>query len=596
MTLVAYVPALQGGFIWDDDDYVTENPTLRSLDGLRRIWLEPRSVPQYYPLVHTSYWIEYRLWGLAPFGYHLVNVLLHGLGAVLLWRVLRRLRVPGAWLAAAVFALHPVHVESVAWITERKNVLSGVFYLGAALAYLKWALSEGEAKGARSGRGLYALSLGLFLCALLSKTVAATLPAALLVVLWWKRGRVTLRDALPLVPMLVAGAAAGSLTSWLERHHVGAVGPEWDLTLLERALVAGRALWFYLGKLVWPHPLLFVYPKWKPSTADPEAWALLLSALAALGALFALRGRSGRGPLAAALYFALTLLPALGFFAIYPMRFSWVADHFQYLASIGPIALAIGGAASLSRGGRVGGRAGAAACAAVLLAFGGLTWSQARLYRDEETLWRETVLRNPGAWIAHNNLGGILLERGELEAARARFEEAVRLEPRYPEAQNNLGIVLERQGRRDEAVARYRAAIEADPSFADAHNNLGVALASEGRLDEALPHLREAVLIRPWFARARYNLGLALSGRGELEAALHELEEAARLEPGDRDAHLAVGVTASRLAAARALEGRSEEARRLQVRAVTAARASGREDVVREAEEKLRLYTGPAPQ
>ncbi|MBU0640698.1 MAG: hypothetical protein KKB50_17685 [Planctomycetes bacterium] len=248
-TLAAYVPAMRGGFIWDDDYYVSDNQTLRTTDGLRRIWLEPGAVPQYYPLVHTTYWVEYRLWQDWAPGYHAVNVVLHALSALLVATALRRLQVPGAWFAALLFALHPVHVESVAWITERKNVLSGLFYLLAVLAYCRFA--NLDSNPARPGRcwGCYTLALALFLCALLSKTVTASLPAALLLLIWWKRGRIGGRDIAPLVPFFALGIALGLVTVWMEKHHVGAQGELWHLALAERLLVAGRAAWFYAGKL-----------------------------------------------------------------------------------------------------------------------------------------------------------------------------------------------------------------------------------------------------------------------------------------------------------------------------------------------------------
>ncbi len=245
---------MHGGFIWDDDDYVQDNPTLRSLAGLGQIWFQPGATRQYYPLVHTTYWLEYRLWGLDPTGYHVVNVILHALSAVVVWRILSRLQVPGAWAAAALFALHPVHVESVAWITERKNALSGAFYLSAAWAYLRY-------EAARRPRW-YGAALVLFAAALLSKTVTCTLPAALLLVLWWKGQTPMRRPAVALGPFFVLAVAMSAVTVWMERHSVGAWGPEWDLSLVERGLIAGRALWFYAAKLLVPLDLAFIYLRW----------------------------------------------------------------------------------------------------------------------------------------------------------------------------------------------------------------------------------------------------------------------------------------------------------------------------------------------
>ncbi len=339
LTVLAYLPALRGGFIWDDDLHVTQNQLLRTWQGLVDIWLTPGAILQYYPLTHTSWWVQYHLWGLAPLGYHLVNVLLHGSSAAVLWRVLRRLAVPGAWMAAAVFALHPVQVESVAWVTELKNVQSGFFYLLALLGYLRWGLAD-DAEPA-GGRRIYALSFLSFACAVLSKSVTCTLPAAVALILWWKRGRLAPGQVVALVPLAAVSVAAGVLTAWWERHYVGAAGEDWALSLPERCLVAGRALWFYAAKLVWPFELAFTYRRW---ALEPHAWwpwFFPLGAVAVVVALAALRRRLGPAPLVAALYFSGTLGPALGFVDVYPMRYSFVADHFQYLASIGVITLLV---------------------------------------------------------------------------------------------------------------------------------------------------------------------------------------------------------------------------------------------------------------
>ncbi len=338
MTVICYVPAMRGGFIWDDDENVTRNMVLRSWSGLAEIWTNPRSTQQYYPLTHTSFWIQYQLWDLNPFAYHLANIFLHSLNAIILWFVLRRLSVPGAWFAAAVFAVHPVHVESVAWITERKNVLSGAFYFASMLAYIRFAGLDDLPKVPR----YYWLALGLFVCALLGKTATATLPAALLILLWWKRDRLTLRDILPLIPLFILGIGMGLLTGHLEKHHVGAVGEEWNIPIINKILIAGRIPWFYAGKLIWPAPLIFNYPRWHINPLDIWQYIYPIGVIVLIVFLWVLRNIIGKAPLAAVLYFGATLVPALGFFNVYFMRYSYVQDHFQYLASVGVIALISG--------------------------------------------------------------------------------------------------------------------------------------------------------------------------------------------------------------------------------------------------------------
>jgi Flp pilus assembly protein TadD len=532
LTCVAYVPAMRGGFIWDDDAYVTNNTTLRDAAGLARIWLEPQSVPQYYPLVFTGFWAEYHLWGLAPLGYHVVNVLLHAASAVLLWRLLARLAVPGAWLAAAVFALHPVHVESVGWITERKNVLSGLFYLAAFHAYLRFD------DAGRRRWGAYAACVALFVCALLSKTVTSSLPIAVAIALWWRRGRLEARDLVPLLPLLVVGAGFGALTAWLEQHHVGA-GEDWSLTRPERFLIAGRAPWFYLGKLVWPHPLVFIYPRW---ALDPHAWwqvALSVATVAVAAVAWALRARVGRGPLAATLFFGATLFPALGFVDVYPFRYSFVADHFQYMASIGPIALlcglAVRGAARLPR------PAATIAAAALLAVLGALTWDQGYAYADLETLWRDTIAKNPDAGMAHDNLANILLARGALAEAVDHYREALRVKPNHVEARNNMGAALVRLGRVDEAIGHLREALRIQPIFSEPHFNLGVAYATQGKTADAIAEYSEAIRIRPTHADAQNNLGSLLVGQGKLQEATDHFRAAVQARPDFPEAHTNLG-------------------------------------------------------
>ena len=465
--LVAYYPAIEAGFIWDDDAYVIANPTLRTVDGLKRIWLEPMASPQYYPLVFSSFWIEYHLWDLHPRGYHLVNVLLHAANGILLWLILRRLHLPIAWFVAALFVLHPVHVESVAWITERKNVLSGFFYLSAALAYFRFAPLEQTPMNFAGRRGWYVLALILFVCALLSKTVTCSLPAALLLVLWWKRPKLAWREVAALIPFFAAGIALALVTVWMEKYHVGA-GKDWHLTPVERLLVAGRALWFYAGKLVWPANLSFIYPRWE---IDPGAgWPYLFpaAALAVLIGLWLARRRLGKGPLVACLFFAGTLFPALGFIDVYPMRFSFVADHFQYLASIGLLALfAAAGAALLGKLAPKQPIIGPAVGAGCLIVFAVLTWAQAEVYTDLKTLWTDTLEENPGCWLAHNNLGQILFLQKRYDEARRHHEEAVRLKPDDPYHQFNLGKDLWFQEKVGEATRAFAESVRLDPEFED---------------------------------------------------------------------------------------------------------------------------------
>ena len=554
ITLAAYAPAVRDGFIWDDDAYVTRNATLRSLDGLWRMWFVPYSLPQYYPLVHTTFWLEYHLWGLAPAGYHVVNVLLHGASAVLFWRLLLRLRVPGAWLAAALFVVHPAGVESVAWVTERKNVLSLALALGSLLAYLRFAPPEANVDNVASAPSAarlrwYGAALVLFLAALLSKTVVASLPAVLLVICWWKRGRVTWQDVVPLVPFFVAGAGLGLYTVWLETTHVGAAGAAWSFTPFERVLIAGRAVWFYAGKLAVPSPLIFFYPRWE---IDDRVWWQYLYPLAALTLLVGLwlaRGRIGRGPLAALLIFVGVLTPALGFFNVYPFRYSFVADHFQYHASLALIALAAAGGALLAR--RSGADARSLArflAAATLITLVVLTFRRTFVYQDPQTLYGDTIARNPASVIAHANLALYLSDRGQQDEALKLAREGVRLDPREPAAQNNLGLVLLRIGDRfgsqpsqlEEAVTHLNECLRLDPKYTSAHSNLAYMSITRGKPDDALRHFSAMLEIEPGNARALFGMGTCLDLLGRRAESPAFYERSIERDPGLMEARHAL--------------------------------------------------------
>jgi tetratricopeptide (TPR) repeat protein len=529
--VIAYLPAIRAGYIWDDPRYVTENPTLRSLAGLFHTWFTPGATVQFYPMVFTTFWLEYHLWGLHPLGYHLVNVLLHAASTVLLLIALRRLRIPGAFLAATLWALHPVQVESVAWITERKNVLSGLFYLAAMLSWIRYARPEQSELPRRGRSGPYAAALVFFILALLSKTVTASLPAAVLLILYWKRGRIASRDVIPLLPFFAAALAMGNVTSWMERTVVGARGPEWDLSFVHRLLVAGQALWFYLGKLLWPARLIFNYPRWAIDAGSGAAWLLLGSALLVPAVLFSLRHRVGRGPLVAFLFFGGTLFPALGFVNVYPMRYSFVADHFQYLACIGPLALLAAVGAQWRRaesGARSGTRtsaprtaAGVYAISAVLaVLLGALTWRQAVPYRSLTALWQDTLQKNPSSFLAHQNLAGVLIEDNRPDEAIIHLEEAVRLKPDFYEARCALGSVLVRKQRLVEAREQLVAARNLRPDKEWAYIYLGDALVQERHLEEARQQYEQALAVRPTSALARKNLATVFSQLGLHDSAI----------------------------------------------------------------------------
>jgi len=566
LCLLAYWPALHGGFLWDDDAHLTRLE-LRSLTGLARIWFEPGATQQYYPVLHSAFWLEHLLWGESAVAYHWLNVLLHALAAGLLVRVLQRLAIPGAWLAGLVFALHPVCVESVAWISEQKNTLSAVFYLWAMLTYLRF--DQTRASASANPWRTYALASILFILAVLTKSVTATLPAALLVIAWWQRGRLSWRrDVVPLLPWFVIGVAAGLTTAWVERTFIGAEGAAYELHFVQRVLLAGRVLWFYLGKLLWPADLSFVYPHWSISTSDPWAYAGVIAALAVLTSLWLLRRRT-RAPLAGTLLFAGTLFPALGFLNVFPFIYSYVADHFQYLACLGVIVPLCAGLTRLldsppEKGQDVGralrstsadpvgdkprptnssrsrGWLRRAVPAALVALLGLLTWHQAHDYRDNVTLYRATLARNPAAWMAAYNLGMELAARSETDAAITSYRNALTLRPDYAEAHANLAMSLLTQPEgKNEAITHLEIAVRLKPELWQAECNLANTLLSvPGRQVEAIKHYKNVLSTRPELAEIQMNLGIALLGTpGHETEAIPRLESALRTNPNLWQAH-----------------------------------------------------------
>ncbi len=529
--VVVYWPALTGGIIWDDERHITR-PALQSLHGLWRIWFDLTATQQYYPLLHSAFWVEHRLWGDAVIGYHLANLTEHALSAFLIILILRRLEFRGAWLAGLLWALHPVCVESVAWMSEQKSTLSGVFYFAAALAYLHFDRSRRKSQ--------YFAALALFVLALLSKSVTATLPAALLVVFWWQRGRIDWRrDVMPLLPWFIIGATAGLFTAWVEAHVIGASGAGYALTPIQHLLLTGRMLCFYAGKILWPSNLMFSYPLWQ---IDPKVWWQYLYPLA-VGVLLAglvmlarLPGRRvQRGPLAGFLYFGGTLFPVLGFLHVFPFKYSYVADHFQYLAMLG-IIVPVAWLLSLSVP-RIPKMANAAVAVLVLAVLGFLTWQQAGLYRDAETLYRATLVRNPQSWMTHNNLGIYLVEKeGRLNDAMAEFQAVLRIRPDHAKAHMNLGNILAQMpGRTADAIAEYHASLQLDPNYVPAYLDLGMALMqTPGGLPDAIATFQTALQLEPNDAPAHQLMGMALEQTpGRLPDAIKEYEAALAIRPGD---------------------------------------------------------------
>ncbi len=521
-TLMTYRPVWHGGFVWDDDRYVTNNALLTASDGLRRIWFSLDAPSQYFPLTYTVLRIARSLWGLNADGYHWLNFSLHIANTILVWFLLARLKVPGASLAAAIFALHPVQVESVAWISELKNLLMGFFFLLTLLAWIEYVDLRSN------GRWIfYWAALFFYLLALFAKSTACTLPLALLLILWLKEKPIGRRTLLEIIPFVLLALGIGLVAVWWEKYHQGtrvlvSLGP------IERLLIASHAMWFYLSKIFWPSNLMFIYPQWKINAANPFAYCWLIATGAFAVLIYFARRFFGRSVEVAALFFLATLSPLLGFIMLYTFRYTFVADHYQYLASIGPIALISAGLTTLSRSFKNVQWLVFGGVVVILASLSLLSWRQSAMYRDMETLWRTTIARNPGCWMAYNNLGVVQFEKGNIDDAINKYGQALRLHANYPEAHYNLGSALLQQGKIDDAIQQCEKALELQPTDPDAHVVLGNAFLAKQDLDGAISQYERALTLRPEDFKAHYNLAIAFQEKGETEAAAREYERARR--------------------------------------------------------------------
>lgn len=668
----AHLPALRNGFIWDDDDHLTANPAMTSPDGLQKIW-KSLAYSRYYPLTLTTFWVQRRLWGLDPLPYHAVNIALHGVNAVLLFVLLRKLNVRAAWAAAALWAVHPVNVESVAWITELKNTQSGFFFFLSLLCYLEFerksTLPDANKPVARGsgllqtkdpgGRGWFALALAGFAAAILSKPSAVVLPFVLLLCAWWRRRVLTRSDFIRAAPFFVLAAAMSLLTIVEQRGHINRVPMDWSLSLIERLIVACRVPWFYAGKMLWPVNLTFVYPRWEIDSHAPASFLPLLVAIALAAALWQLRRHEwARAGLFGLGYFVIALLPVLGIFDIFYFRYSFVADHFQYLASVGIPALVAAAATTFLRQRAL--KESLAALAIYLL--GVLSWGRAQVFRNDGTLWRDTLAKDPNSLLAKNNMGVLLHGKHQYVEAEKYFREAVRLKPHYLEGLTNLGLVLTALGSYDEAEqklqealriqadywkARYflahlyylqgrpaeserefHRAILADPTMADAYYDLGGLLQEQRRHAKAAENFRKAIELEPTLAKAYFALGKTLAAQGKYSDAIQTLRRGLDVEPRAivtadelawlmatapdatlRDASQSIQISEriaeatlrqqpkplATLAAAYAEAGRLDDAVRTAKEAMVLATAQNLTNQVAEIDSQLRLYEQGKP-
>ncbi len=546
---IVYFPSLSGGFILDDDLLLTNNQLIKAPDGLYRFWCTTQS-PDYWPVSNSTLWFEWRLWGMNTTGYHVTNLILHIVAALLIWLILRKLSIPGAFLAAMIFAVHPVNVESVAWIAQRKNLTAMLFFLLSILCYLKMEIPSPAPQNGMyriasppaprhhdSGRSplWYWLSLLAFVLAMLSKGSVAVLPVLLLGIIWWRR-KMTKRDLVRTAPFFVVALALAGVNLWFQTH---GTGEEYRAaTFAQRLLGAGGVVWFYLYKALLPLNLAFVYPQWHVEADNLLWWLPLFAALVFTAVLWWYRNTWSRPFLFAWGFFCVSLVPVLGFTDVGFMRYSLVADRYQHIALIGVIAL---WAATWSvwhertREAAYGVTNALAIVVIGTLIF--LSWQQASLFRDAITLYGATLKINPDSSLAQYNLGNALDQAGRPQEAIEHYRQAMRLEPDYVETYNNLGVALDKTGRSPEAIEHFRQALSLKSDHFRAYNNLGVALCKLGRPREAIEHFQQALKFEPNYAEAHFNLGNALVEVGRSREAVKSYEQALRLKPDYAEAH-----------------------------------------------------------
>ena len=534
LIFLAYARVGAAGFIWDDESHLTQNPCIIGPLGLADIWTSTSAF--YYPLVLTTFWILHHFVGLNPLPYHILNVTFHAAAALLLWPVLVQLRVRGAWLGAAIWALHPVLVQSVAWVTEMKNTQSAFFYLLAISCFL-------QSRDRKRNFIFYWLTIFFFVAAITSKPSTVMLPLVLALCLWWREGEIKQRDLRLLLPFVLISLLASGWTIWEQKFHSHATGADWVQTPLQRVLISADVIWFYLLKLIWPHPLIFIYPRWNVDPSQWFVWIPLVALLVTAAVLFIKRNSLLRPVVFAFAYFVITLFPVLDFFDVYFFRYSFVSDHFQYLASMGPLALA--GAGIVTAVEKIGVHRlaiQAASTLVILSILGALSFHQSAKYHDVITLYQATLAQNPGCWMAEYNLGLALKNQGQLDQAIAHYRRAINIWPDYVEAHYNLGGAYIEKGEFDEALAEYRRAIEIRPDEADSHNNYGSALRELKQFDQAEIEYKRALSLRPQYVDARLNLGSLLLQRGRIAEAITNLETARRLQPNDATTHVTLAL------------------------------------------------------
>ena len=527
-SLWIYSPVFDGDWLWDDDYLITANPVVQSPDGLASFWVEPKTA-DYFPLTMSLLWLMWKWFGMDSTGYHVVSVLLHALGACLVWALLKTIGLRGAWLAGLIFAVHPIAVESVAWVSELKNTFSLPFFLLAGCFFVRFEDTR--------RRVFYWAALVFFLAAMLAKSSAVMFPVVMLLYIWWRRDRIAWRDLWNAAPFFLVSLILGLVTLYFQ--HSRAIGNEPIPIggLDSRFAIAGMAIFFYLSKILWPALLLPIYPQWNanpPELIQFLPWSVLAGVL---GVFWIRRKTWGRHALMGVGFYLITLLPVLGFVAMSYMRVGWVADHFIYIPMIGIVGLGVG----------VGFRASDFAGEKWRLVFGAFAalvvgalafWSHryAGIWENEDKLWNYTLKHNWECWQAHNRIGAREFNRGNVDVALDHFREATRLRPDLAETQNNLGSAVLAKKDTKAAIQYFQEALRLAPDIVAIQSNLARALMLDNQPTAAAELYADLSQRYPQNAVFLCNLGVTLFQAGKKDEAIASFRRALEIDPELADA------------------------------------------------------------
>ncbi|MBF0287811.1 MAG: tetratricopeptide repeat protein [SAR324 cluster bacterium] len=529
LSLLAYYPATQAEFIIDDTPFYIEDPVMNQSDGIFKIWLNPREnndIWPYIPITRTSFWIERQLVGLNFQVSHLINIGLHIITAFFLWLCLRYLHVRGAWLIGMIFVLHPIHVQSVAWIAERKNVVAGVFYILTVWSYFHFEKKKHWP--------WYVLTLGLFLCSLLSKSSTIMLPVLFIFCRLWNRSRWDKIDVIQLVPFFLLSLLMGYVRIWFEINSFDATGINYGWTFVERLLIAGHVPFFYLTKIFFPYPLLFTYHKWPIDAAQVSMYLPLVSIIVVGTILFWKYFSWGRSLFLALGAFLISLFPVLSFFNNSWTQFSFVADHWVHLPSIPVLILLVQGifyAVGCIKENAWARYVQSGIYVMLFIILLGLTWNQTQYYKNNKVLWESTLAHYPDAWMAHQELGREYMADGDNQLALRHLNKAIQLKNDRPDAYINRGVayfILEQYPR---AIQNFNQALQLNNEMVKAYYNRGKSYAKLHQYKKALADFTQILVLDPQFAEAYNNRGTIYLDLKQYSQALQEFNQALQLNP-----------------------------------------------------------------